>query len=303
MTAMTPRCWLFIPGDSARKLEKSDSAGAEALIFDLEDSVAPENKAIAREMVRDHLLARPAENRLSQFYVRVNPLSEGALQDLVAVMPGMPDGIVLPKTTGVADVQTLSAWLDAFEAAHGQSVGQVRILPVATETAAGTLRLAEFADHDLPRLSGLTWGAEDLSTDLGAATNLDPRSGDWALIYRMARAQVLLAARAAGVEAIDTLYVDFRDEDGLRQSSAWAADEGFAGRIAIHPAQVEPINASFAPSDAALDHARRVVAAFEAQPGAGTVGLDGKMIDIPHLKQAQKVLAKAEAILNKAASA
>ncbi|SPJ23922.1 HpcH/HpaI aldolase/citrate lyase family protein [Palleronia abyssalis] len=290
MPEMTPRSWLFIPGDSERKLAKADMSGADALILDLEDSVAPAGKAAARDLVLEHLAARPGDARRPLIYVRVNPLDEDALGDLTAVMPGAPDGIVLPKTQGADDVRVLSLWLDAFEAAHGIAAGRTRILPVATETAAGTLKLAEFAEIPLPRLIGLTWGAEDLSAALGAATNLDPETGQWALIYRMARVQVLLAAKAAGVAAIDTLHIDFRDEAGLRQSSSRAAGEGFAGRLAIHPAQVAPINDSFAPSPEVVAHAERVVAAFEAEPGAGTVGLDGKMIDIPHLKQAQTVL-------------
>ena len=195
-------------------------------------------------------------------------------------MPGAPDGIMVPKTEGAGDVAVLSHYLSAFEAAHDLPQGSTRILPVATETAAGTLKLMEFADQPLPRLIGLTWGAEDLSTALGASTNLDPATGDWALVYRLARVQVLLAAKAAGVAAID-----------IR-----AADEGFAGRIAIHPAQVAPINEGFAPSPEAVAHAARIVAAFDADPGVGTVGLDGKMIDIPHLKQARNVLALHETI-------
>lgn len=295
---MTPRSWLFIPGDSDKKLGKADGAGADALILDLEDSVVPESKPVAREKVLAHLLARPRAERVSQLWVRINPLDDAALQDLAAVMAGNPDGIMIPKTNGAGDVARLSHYLDAFEAAHGLPAGGTRILPVATETAAGTLKLLEFADRVLPRLIGLTWGAEDLSTALGASTNLDP-AGGWALVYRLARVQVLLAAKAAGVAAIDTLYVDFRDEAGLRQSSTQAADEGFSGRIAIHPAQVAPINAAFAPSDAAVAHARRIIAAFSAQPGAGTVGLDGRMIDIPHLKQARNQLALHDSITSR----
>ena len=295
---MTPRSWLFIPGDSDKKLGKADGAGADALILDLEDSVVPESKPVAREKVLAHLLARPRAERVSQLWVRINPLDDAALQDLAAVMAGNPDGIMIPKTNGAGDVARLSHYLDAFEAAHGLPAGGTRILPVATETAAGTLKLLEFADRVLPRLIGLTWGAEDLSTALGASTNLDP-AGGWALVYRLARVQVLLAAKAAGVAAIDTLYVDFRDEAGLRQSSTQAADEGFSGRIAIHPAQVAPINAAFAPSDAAVAHARRIIAAFAAQPGAGTVGLDGRMIDIPHLKQARNQLALHDSITSR----
>ena len=295
---MTPRSWLFIPGDSDKKLGKADGAGADALILDLEDSVVPESKPVAREKVLAHLLARPRAERVSQLWVRINPLDDAALQDLAAVMAGNPDGIMIPKTNGAGDVARLSHYLDAFEAAHGLPAGGTRILPVATETAAGTLKLLEFADRVLPRLIGLTWGAEDLSTALGASTNLDP-AGGWALVYRLARVQVLLAAKAAGVAAIDTLYVDFRDEAGLRQTSTQAAEEGFSGRIAIHPAQVAPINAAFAPSVAAVAHARRIIAAFDAQPGAGTVGLDGRMIDIPHLKQARNQLALHDSITSR----
>ncbi len=296
MIEMIPRSWLFIPGDSEKKLGKADGSSADALILDLEDSVAPQAKADAREKVLAHLSARPRDGRKSLLYVRINPLGEGALEDLSGVMPGAPDGIMIPKTACADDVRVLSLWLDAFEAAHAIPAGSTRILPVATETAAGTLKLTEFADRPLPRLIGLTWGAEDLSAAIGASTNLDPATGEWALVYKLARVQVLLAARAAGVAAIDTLYVDFRDEAGLRQSSSRAADEGFAGRIAIHPAQVDPINDSFAPSPEAVEHARQVIAAFDASPGTGAVGLNGKMIDIPHLKQARNVLALHEAI-------
>lgn len=292
---MTLRSWLFIPADSDKKLGKSDATRADALIFDLEDSVAPERKAMARDMLRSHLLARPPGQRPAQFYVRVNPLDDSALTDLAAIMPGRPDGIMLPKTFGADCVARLSFYLDAFEAAQEIAQGLTRIIPVATETARGALTLAEFADRRLPRLSALTWGAEDLATVLGASTNLAPEGG-WALTYRIARSNLLLAAKAAGVAAIDTLFVDFRDDAGLLRSCEAAAAEGFEGRIAIHPAQVAGINAGFSPSAAAISHAERVLAAFAAAPGAGTVGLDGKMLDIPHLKQAQAVLARRDAM-------
>ena len=288
---IAPRSWLFIPGDSEKKLGKADTTGADALILDIEDSVAPERKPEARAMVRAFLQARSPGRRTAQLYVRVNPLDEGALEDLAAVMSGAPDGIMLPKTLSARCVRRLSYYLDAFEAAHGIEAGRTRIIPVATETPQGALTLQSFAETPLPRLSAMTWGAEDLSTALGASTNLDV-DGQWSLVYRMARANLLLAARAAGVAAIDTLHVDFRDDAGLRASCRVAAGEGFEGRIAIHPGQVAGINESFAPSDEDVTHARRIVAAFDANPGAGTVGLDGKMIDIPHLKQARAVLAR-----------
>jgi citrate lyase subunit beta/citryl-CoA lyase len=186
----------------------------------------------------------------------------------------------------------LSHCLDALEVREGIPPGQIRILPVATETAAAPFNLGAFATSGLARLAGLTWGAEDLATAIGASTNVDA-SGHWALTFRLARSLTLLAARATGVQAIETLFVDFRDTDGLRTACRTAAQEGFTGRLAIHPAQVGPINEAFTPSEADIAYARRVVAAFAAQDGTGTVGLDGKMLDIPHLKQAHYTLKQA----------
>ena len=289
---MIPRSWLFIPGDSERKLGKADEVGADALILDLEDSVALPNKVAARDTVRAFLDARPPGQRTSQLWVRVNPLDEGGVGDLAAVTGGAPDGIMLPKIDGPADVRRLSHGLDTLEARDGLPVGATRILPVATETAAAPFGLAAFATERLPRLAGLTWGAEDLATAIGASSNVDP-SGVWDLTFRIVRSMTLLAAKAAGVQAVETLYVDFRDRDGLLASSRGAAREGFTGRIAIHPAQVAAINEAFTPSDADIAQARRVLDAFAAQANAGTVGLDGKMLDVPHLRQAQAILARA----------
>ncbi|MEN2977765.1 CoA ester lyase (plasmid) [Tistrella bauzanensis] len=297
---MTLRSWLFVPADSERKLARSDDSAADALILDLEDAVAPGRKAVARDLLRDFLTARPRAGRHRQLWVRINPLDDAALADLTAVMAGAPDGVVVPKVNGPADVVRLSHWLDAFEAAAGLPAGSTPILPVATETPAAPFALGDYARQPLPRLAGLTWGAEDLSTALGASTNLDP-AGGWAFTYRMARSATLLAARAAGVMAIETLYTDFRDPDGLLASCRAAAAEGFDGRIAIHPSQVPVINAGFAPTDDAVDHARRIVEAFAVSPGLGTVGLDGRMLDIPHLRQAERVLARHEAIIRRAA--
>jgi citrate lyase subunit beta/citryl-CoA lyase len=287
------RSLLFIPGDSEKKLAKIAGCGADAVILDLEDAVAPERKAIARQMVAEFLAATPRDQRPLQYWVRVNPYdTDLTLADLAAVTGGAPDGIMQPKIDGPADVARLSHHLDAFEAAHGIAAGSIAILPVATETARAPFALGHFAGAGLARLSGLTWGAEDLATAVGASTNRDA-AGDWAFTYRMVRSMTLLAAHAAGVAAIDTLYVDFRDEEGLRASCRAARAEGFTGRIAIHPAQVAPINESFMPSTEETLHAQRVVDAFAASPGAGTVGLDGKMLDIPHLRQAQRVLVQA----------
>ncbi len=292
---MTLRSMLFVPGDSPKKLVKGDGAGADALILDLEDSVAPSQKAHARRLVPDYIAGRPSGARRSQLWVRVNPLdSEYALADLAAVVAAGPDGIMLPKADGPAEVQRLSYYLDALEAQAGVAAGSIGILPVATETAKAPFQLGGFADAGLKRLRGLTWGAEDLSAAIGASTNLDAK-GEWTLTYRMARSLTLLAAHAAGVQAIETLYVDYADEYGLRESCRQAREEGFSGRIAIHPAQVAAINESFTPSAAEVDHARRVVEAFDQAGGAGVVGLDGKMLDRPHLAQATGVLAAAAA--------
>jgi citrate lyase subunit beta/citryl-CoA lyase len=284
------RSILFIPGDSDKKLGKADGFRPDALVLDLEDSVVPARKAVAREMVRAFLDARPERPR-TQLWVRINPIDHPeVLADLAAVVGGRPDGIMQPKANGPADVAQLSYYLDALEARDGVPAGHIKILPVATETAVAPFRLGDYAGAKLPRLMGLTWGAEDLSSAIGAATNKDA-SGEWDFTYRMVRSACLLAAHAAGVEAIDTLYADYRDPEGLRASCALARQQGFTGRIAIHPDQVDIINESFSPSEADVAHAKRVLAAFAAEPDAGTVGLDGKMIDIPHLKQAQRLLA------------
>jgi citrate lyase subunit beta/citryl-CoA lyase len=289
---MNVRSWLFAPGDSAKKLAKAADVGADAVILDLEDSVAPAGKAAARDLVRAGLLETPRAQRRSKLWVRINALDSGlALADLAAVVPGAPDGIMLPKANGPRDVETLSHYLDALEEAGGVPAGSIKILPVATETAAAPFHLGDYAHATPPRLHGLCWGAEDLAAALGASTNTDS-TGAWSFTYRMARSLTLLAAHAAGVQAVETLYVDFRDDDGLAASCRAARAEGFSGRIAIHPAQVAAINAAFSPSPEEIAFAHRIVAAFAN--GAGTVALDGKMLDIPHLKQARNTLALAD---------
>jgi citrate lyase subunit beta / citryl-CoA lyase len=290
---MTLRSLLFVPGDSEKKLGKGAGSGADALILDLEDSVAPERKPVAREMVVDYLEAAGA-TRPSELWVRINPMAEGGLDDLVAVVRAAPDGLVVPKVDHPADLERLSLMLDALEKRDGVA-RPIRLLPVATETPLAPFSLGAYAHATLPRLFGMTWGAEDLSTALGASTNRGP-DGHWAFTYRMVRSHCLIAAKACGVPAIETLYPDFSDEEGLKTDSVAALREGFSGRIAIHPAQVQAINAAFTPSAEDVAHARRVVAAFDANPGTGVVGLDGKMLDIPHLKQARNVLAQMDAI-------
>ncbi len=295
MTVLPLRSMLFIPGDSEKKIAKVADCGADAVIFDLEDSVAIEHKALARELVAAYLKQTPRGARPLQYWVRVNPFDTGlTLEDLAAIIGGVPDGIMQPKTNDPEDVRQLSHYLDAFEVAHGVEPGSIKILPVATETAVAPFSLGEFAAAGLERLVGLTWGAEDLAAAVGASTNKDA-NGEWTFTYKMARSLCLLAAHAAGVQAVDTLYVDFRDDDGLRASSREARSEGFTGRLCIHPAQVAGVNESFMPSSEEITHAQRVIDAFAANPGAGTVGLDGKMVDIPHKKQAERILAQAKA--------
>jgi citrate lyase subunit beta/citryl-CoA lyase len=279
---------LFVPGDSERKLAKSDGTGADALILDLEDAVAPERRPQARGLVREYLAER-RNTRQPALWVRINSLdSSDALADLVAVMPGAPDGIVVPKTCSGADVVRLDHYLSALETREGIALGSTRILPVATETARALFHLNSYLGASA-RLHGLTWGAEDLPAALGATTNRGP-DGELAFVYQLARALCLAAAVAADVQPIDTVYPDFRDLTGLEQNATRARMDGFSGKLAIHPDQVPIIRRAFTPTPAELAHARAVVAAFAANPDAGTVALDGKMLDRPHLTQARKLL-------------
>ena len=287
------RSFLFVPADSEKKLAKVADCGADAVILDLEDAVLPANKPVARQLAAELLRSMPAGRRPLQLWVRVNPFGSGMTDaDLDAIVALAPDGIVQPKPDGPADVQRLSASIATREAAAGLPDGAVRVLPVASETPLSVFRLGDYAGAGLSRLAGLTWGAEDLSAELGASGNRTV-AGDWMNPYGLVRSLALLAAHAAGVPAIDTLHADFRDEDGLRRSSLAARAEGFSGRLAIHPAQVPVINESFVPEPEEVAHAQRVLDAFAQTPGAGAVSLDGKMVDIPHRKQAERLLALA----------
>lgn len=289
-----PRSFLFVPADSEKKINKAFQSSADALVLDLEDSVMPARKAHARAALAE-LLATPPSDYPGTLWVRINPLStEYALEDLCAVIrPGL-SGILLPKCTGAQDVSTASNFIAALAAKAGWQQDSVGILAVATETAAAPFALGSYHQMTLPRLWGLTWGAEDLSSAIGAATNKAP-DGHWAFTYKMVRSQCLLAAKAASVACIETLYADYKDEDGLRASCIEARREGFTGRFAIHPAQVDIINEAFLPSRADVDQAQRIVAAFAAAGNSGTIGLDGQMLDIPHLKQAEHLLRLHEA--------
>jgi len=282
---------LFVPGDSERKLAKGESVGADALILDLEDAVTAERRPQARGLVREYLAARRG-TRQPALWVRINPLdTRDALADLAAVLAGAPDGIVVPKTGSGTDVVRLDHYLSALEAREGIAVGSTRILPVATETAGALFHLDSYVGASA-RLHGLTWGAEDLPAALGATTNRGP-DGELAFVYQLARALCLAAAVAADVQPVDTVYPDFRDLAGLEKNAGRARMDGFTGKIAIHPEQVPIIQRAFTATAAELAHARGVIAAFAANPDAGTVALDGKMLDRPHLKQAERVLANA----------
>lgn len=290
MTRM--RSLLFVPGDSEKKLAKSEAIPADVLILDLEDSVAPSHKDRARGMVCEYLSQRD-RGSAKQVWVRMNSIGHAeAGADLSAVMPVRPDGIMLPKTRSPADVELLGRHIGTYEAEHEIPVGSTRILPVATETPQSLFTLGDYAQCN-QRLAGLTWGAEDLSAAVGAITSRDD-NGDWTEPYRLVRSLCLFGAHAAGVEAIDTLFADFRDREGLERSCAEARRDGFSGKLAIHPEQVEVINRSFTPTGAELENARRIVALFEANPDAGTLALDGAMLDLPHLVQARKILSMAE---------
>jgi citrate lyase subunit beta / citryl-CoA lyase len=284
------RSLLFVPADSERKLARGLESGADAVILDLEDSVAAPNRPTARRQARAFLDTHgPARIRR---YVRINPLASGlALDDLAATVAGGPDGILLPKCAP-EDVRTLDHYLSAFEAAAGATVGAIRIIAIATETPAAVFALGGYAGVS-PRLEAITWGAEDLAACIGG--NNRTIAGDYDGPYTLARSLCLLAASAAEAVAIDTIYTDFRDESGLKAECAAARRSGFAAKMAIHPAQIAAINEAFSVSAAERAWAERVIAAFAAQPEAGTLALDGKMIDKPHLVLARRLLGLAPA--------
>ena len=288
------RSLLFVPGDSERKLAKAQFVHADALIFDLEDSVDAARKQRARELAAEFLGDRAAI-RARTVWIRTNPAVDPRFaDDVAAAVQACADGIVLPKPRSAADVQSLSKRLDDLEARSGRTRGATKILPIATETPSSTLALGGYADCG-PRLAALTWGAEDLSEALGAATAVDARGG-WLPPYELVRSLCLLAAAAAGVMAIDTVYTDFTDLDGFASAAAAAERDGFAGKLAIHPDQVEILNRTFQPTADAVGAAQAVVAAFAAAAGAGVVAHGGRMLDRPHLLRAQRVLALAAAV-------
>lgn len=287
-----PRSWLFVPGDSEKKLLKTPETGAHALIVDLEDAVALSAKPAARHLTRDWLEAhkRQITMRKQARWVRINAVDTGMWrEDLGAVMAGAPEGIVLPKAEGPEQIRQVAAEIYELEQRHGIPNGQTRLLPLVSETPRAALTITAYMDASMPRLAGLTWGAEDLSAELGAARKRDAE-GQWTDAFRFVRAQTLLVAHARGVWAIDTLYADFRDAEGTRRAAEAARADGFAGMLAIHPSQVPLINAAFTPSEDELSHARAIVDAFASNPGVGALQLDGRMLDQPHLRQARALL-------------
>lgn len=291
---MTFRSWLFVPGDSEKKLAKVASCGADVVIVDLEDAVAPDRKPVARvEAVRwlnahrQQVLAGRAMKR----WVRINPLDSTLWrEDLVTVMAGKPDGIMVPKAQGPEQLRLLSAELYELEHRHGIPTNSTRILPLVSETAAAAISIPAYAKEELPRLAGLTWGAEDLSAAVGATRKRDA-AGQWTPLFQMVRSQTLLAAHAREVAAIDTLHADFRDLVGLKAVAEASRADGFTGMLAIHPDQVSVINAAFAPSEAEIAEARAIVDLFAANPSAGVLQYEGRMVDQPHLEQARQLLA------------
>ena len=288
---MAMRSWLFVPGDSERKLARVAGCGADVVIVDLEDAVAPSAKVQARGLAGEWLRARGGQAP-SACWVRINALDTDLWrEDCAAVMAGRPAGLMVPKAAGPAQLAQLSAELEQLEALHGIAPGTTRLLPLVSETARAALGIADYVREPLPRLAGLTWGAEDLSAALGATRKRDS-AGAWTDAFRIIRAQVLLAAHAIGVAPIDTLHTDFRDHAGLERIATESHADGFAGMLAIHPDQVPVINTAFTPGAEQISAARAIVAAFAAQPGAGALQLDGQMIDQPHLEQALQLLAR-----------
>jgi len=283
------RSMLFVPGDRPERFSKAVASGADAVILDLEDAVTAERRPEARAAIVQWLATT---ERAVPLWVRINPVgSPDALADLAAVIAGRPDGIVLPKARDGADVHRVHHWLEGLEAHCAIAPGSIRLMPLITESAGALLKAATFAA--LPaRVAGLTWGAEDLAADVGASRNKTP-DGEYELTYALARSFCLLAAAAAGVPAFDTVDTEFRDAAALERRARDSRRQGFAGKLAIHPAQVAPIHAAFNPTSEEIDWAERVLAAFRSAPGVGAVAFEGGMLDKPHLRQAERILAAA----------
>lgn len=296
---MIIRSWLFVPGDSERKMEKGLQNAADALILDLEDSVADDRQEIAREMTCEFLKANTDRSK-QQLWVRINPLDNPlSLPDLASIIAGAPDGIVIPKVKSAADINKLADYLEILEVREGLPVGSTKILSVATETAESLLTFHTYLDGITDRLVGLTWGGEDLAAALGASDNRHPRTGDYDDPFLYARTMCLATSKAIDVQPVGVVVVDFRNMELLREECERDRIAGFIGKIAIHPAQSEVINDAFTPTEEEVAHAQKIVDVFKDNPGLGTIGIDGKMYDMPHLKQANNLLELAEQISRK----
>jgi citrate lyase subunit beta/citryl-CoA lyase len=289
MTAAPPltmRSWLFAPGDSERKMTKAVASAADVVLLDLEDAVTPANKPVARTMIHDFLQTNAADR--ARIWVRVNPLDgPHTLTDLAVIMPARPGGIMLPKVSGRQDVERLDHYLSAFEAAHGIPAGSTPVIVLVTETAESMFHTGDY--KNAPRVVALTWGAEDLADSIGATSNCNA-DGSYSFTYELARSMCLLGAASAGVTAIETIQADFRDLDALKTRAEKVRRDGYRGMLAIHPAQVDVINAAFAPTADDVAEAQQIVELFAANPNAGTIAFKGGMLDRPHLSRAQRML-------------
>lgn len=290
MTSVRMRSWLFAPGDSEKKMGKALQGPADIVLLDLEDAVVTENKPLARRVVLDFLRANPAER--ARIWVRVNPLDgPHTLDDLAAIMAAAPGGIMLPKVYGRADVELLHNYLTAFEAANGLERGGTPVIVLATETAEAMYHTGDY--KGAPRVVALSWAAEDLADSVGASANRN-EDGSYSFTYELARTFTLLGAATAGVAAIETISANFTDLDALKVRAEKVRRDGFGGMLAIHPAQIDVINAAFSPSDEEVAEAREIVALFAANPGVGTIGWKGGMLDRPYLSRAQRLLAQVD---------
>lgn len=286
---ISARSWLFAPGDSERKMAKAVDGPADIVLLDLEDAVSEENKPLARTKVRDFLKTKVQDR--GRIWVRINPLDgPHALTDLAAIMPAHPGGIMLPKVYGRADVEALDKYLEAFEVINSIELGSTPVIVLITETAEAMFHTGDY--KGAPRVVAVTWGAEDLADAVGASTNRNP-DGSFSFTYELARSLTLLGAATAGVMAIETIAADFNDLDMLRDRAEKVRREGFCGMLAIHPAQVDVINAAFTPTEAEIADASAIVDLFSANPGAGTIGHKGGMLDRPHLARAEALLRQA----------
>lgn len=283
------RSWLFAPGDSEKKMTKAIDGTADIVLIDLEDAVAPENKELARTMVHDFIKANPAQR--DRLWVRINPMDGPyTLGDLVAIMPAQPGGIMLPKVYGRADVERLDHYLSALETANGIAPGSTKVIVLITETAEAMFHTGDY--KGAPRVVALTWGAEDLADSIGASSNKNP-DGGYSFTYELARSLTLLGAATAGVTPIETIQGDFRDLDGLKARAEKVRRDGYRGMLAIHPAQVDVINAAFTPTEEEIAEAQEIVDLFAANPGVGTIGFKGGMLDRPYLSRALQLLKQA----------